>query len=485
MQLGKDYKDDLHLKISRCDFMLVLIGPEWERILVDRKDSVFEDPVVYEIKTALELQIQIVPVLVISNPDKGVHTLSPNQLPQSIRAFEPIHRIKLRSGDDNERDLDKLINLLDLKYAEKRRFLRWLYELFRAPQPRSKAAIQSITAPQNLVANQTKPLKLLIIMGRGVEYEKALVAGLKNRLSTELPTRGYHLGILMERYHEFNFLEHGEHEAAHIWKKSIDLVKDACNDEQVDYVVSVATTASKVVRNSRLVEALGARGQIYMGVTSPRNSGLIGQSGIAGVQYGTGGRDYAMMFHDLFQPEQRLVFLYNDIDDCPQDRVVAAQLNALNAELAPLSNGRPRFELRPLGRRMTPADLDLANPDDPLNSPVYMAWYDLDDLYSKMISDADPLLKDPRLWLIPTTFATATINTAGLIVGVDDKTGGETAADIILRALDNPSLRLEDIAMADHGYAAVIKQKVLNAKGIRLKPEIMNQTQTGLAYRFV
>jgi hypothetical protein len=88
MQLGKDYKDDLHLKISRCDFMLVLIGPEWERILVDRKDSVFEDPVVYEIKTALELQIQIVPVLVISNPDKGVHTLSPNQLPQSIRAFE-------------------------------------------------------------------------------------------------------------------------------------------------------------------------------------------------------------------------------------------------------------------------------------------------------------------------------------------------------------------------------------------------------------
>jgi hypothetical protein len=172
------------------------------------------------------------------------------------------------------------------------------------------------------------------------------------------------------------------------------------------------------------------------------------------------------MFHKVFPAEQRLVFLYNG-EGYPQDLGVAKELSAFNDELAPELGGRARFELRELGRMMQPEDLELADPKSPLTSPVYMAWYDLDNMISEMVTKAHPLIFKPELWVVPTTYTLENMNYFGVVVGVDDESGGNKAADLILEHLDVPSKNLKS-RMKAHGYHATLRDRVLLRKGLQV-----------------
>jgi hypothetical protein len=76
-----------------------------------------------------------------------------------------------------------------------------------------------------------------------------------------------------------------------------------------------------------------------------KKTGFAEQPRIAGVQYGTGGRDYGKMIHALFNEAQKLVFLYNE--DVAQDEFFSEELDKLNQEFSrdSLSRKQPRFTL--------------------------------------------------------------------------------------------------------------------------------------------
>lgn len=221
-----------------------------------------------------------------------------------------------------------------------------------------------------------------------------------------------------------------------------------------------------------------------MGVTSPTAAGLVDQHRIAGVQYGTGGKDYARTFHELFPPEQRLVFLYNDVPGYEQDRGFAAEIAVLNNELAPSLGGRKRFELRPLGRLMQPSDLELADRVNPRSSPIYMAWYDLDNMITDMMQRGDPSLFKRNLWVIPSTYTKENLNQFGIIVGVNDEAGGRQAANIILHHVMTPKRYLNTFKMKDHGYRVTMKDPVIVKKGLEISARIRSLPSDHKVFRF-
>lgn len=463
---SKDFPKKLADEVAASHFMLLLIGPSWEDILKDRAVGRSPDFVVYEMDAARVNNIHVVPILLDYTPEPNWNI--PLLATSGVRKAGSL---PLSANLNYDADIKRIADSLK-RVHEERKLNKSIWDKIIG---KSKKRLE-LSTQQSIIP---RPLNILVVLGENVAYERALVDGMKDRLEAALGSSS------AVRLHPIapDFKDN-DGAAKEKWEALIHHGKLAFDGAMVHYIVSVGTFASKAVRDGHLVAALEARGQIYMGVTSPENAGLLNQRDIAGVQYGTGGRDYAELFHELFPLEQRLVFIYNDLDGYEQDRSFAAELSVLNGRLAASLGGRNRFELRALGHLMRFEDLELADPRKPTASPVYMAWYDLDNLVSLMHKRNDPNLAKQGLWIVPSTYTLPNMNFFGAVVGVDDESGGQTAADIILQHAADPTLPLEGIPMLKHGFRAVMKQKILLKKGIHIRPGLADKQSIDARFRF-
>lgn len=107
--LGENFVTRIEREIERCDVVLVLIGRDWLTLLdADGEPRIFDelDWVHLEIKSALERDIPVVPVLV-----EGARMPRPQQLPDAVRS------LAFRNGFDLsparwEADVSRLVSLL-------------------------------------------------------------------------------------------------------------------------------------------------------------------------------------------------------------------------------------------------------------------------------------------------------------------------------------------------------------------------------------
>ena len=92
MQVARDFRECLQDELENTDVMLVLIGPDWVRLMEERADNV-DDFVRIEIETALRLGKAVLPLLL-----GGAKMPGADQVPESIKSFTFNHGVELDTG---------------------------------------------------------------------------------------------------------------------------------------------------------------------------------------------------------------------------------------------------------------------------------------------------------------------------------------------------------------------------------------------------
>jgi hypothetical protein len=87
---GDDFVQVIDDKVAAADVLLVVIGHRWSELLAGRADDP-DDFVVLEIKSALEQNKRVIPVLV-----GGAIMLHPDTLPEAIKALARRNAVELR-----------------------------------------------------------------------------------------------------------------------------------------------------------------------------------------------------------------------------------------------------------------------------------------------------------------------------------------------------------------------------------------------------
>jgi hypothetical protein len=242
--------------------------------------------------------------------------------------------------------------------------------------------------------------------------------------------------------------------------------------QNIDYLVTAGTYATKAIRDAGLVDKLGAKGQIFIGVTDPVRSGIVESledrkenSNIAGVRYGTGGIDFGKEIASLFPPNQSLVFVYDM--GTPQDSYVAKDIDQLQ------QRGDRRFRIKPLPHSVWPSDLGTpSSPND--KKEVYFAWYGLDNILNRTGGAA--LLRDK--WVIPSTYAPENVDYAGIVVSVYDEKVGELAADILLKNFFHPEKKLGNEPVGRPPFHTWLNCDTIKRKGIVLSSAVAKPSPT-------
>ncbi len=108
---GVDFRKHLDGAVSRCNIVLVVIGPNWLEICGEdgkRRLDDESDWVRFEIETALRRDIQVVPVLVR-------HAKMPRatQLPEALRELAFRNAIDVRPDPDFHHDMERLIKAVE------------------------------------------------------------------------------------------------------------------------------------------------------------------------------------------------------------------------------------------------------------------------------------------------------------------------------------------------------------------------------------
>lgn len=103
---GVDFRKYLHERVASCDVMLVIIGPDWGRIMEERT-SQYNDFVRIEVENALKLGKLVVPVLVKD-------TVMPDfsNLPASIRELQWRNAARIRRVPDLVDDCERLAKMI-------------------------------------------------------------------------------------------------------------------------------------------------------------------------------------------------------------------------------------------------------------------------------------------------------------------------------------------------------------------------------------
>ena len=108
MQVARDFRDSLQEEVSTTDAMLVLIGPDWERLMIERGGEE-ADFVRIEIEVALSLDKPVLPILL----GEGTPMLAGENVPESIRPFTFNHRVQLDTGRYFKEGMERLIQDMD------------------------------------------------------------------------------------------------------------------------------------------------------------------------------------------------------------------------------------------------------------------------------------------------------------------------------------------------------------------------------------
>ena len=246
--------------------------------------------------------------------------------------------------------------------------------------------------------------------------------------------------------------------------------------QKVDFFVTLGTYSTQAVMRDGILGRFNSQ-LIYLGVTDPEYVHFKGNPDTAGVQYGTGGEDYGQMMDALFKPKQRLVFLFNQ--GTQQDEIFSRNLIELNEKFASdaVSMRRaPRFEfdIKPRGVDIELFHIQKPDEANPFESPIYFAWYGLDIILGKNGNCAE--ISEKKLWVVPSTYSTANLNAAGVIVSVVDEHVGELGADIVLKKIDDPQLDLAQMPVMQTPFRTWICRNTVNQNGMirSIRAEILD-----------
>lgn len=123
--IGIDFRKYLRKQVLMCDVILVIIGPDWEKIMADHIDQKEDDFVRIEIESALENDKLIIPVLV-----KNAEMPNFENLPESIQDLQWRNQAIIRRNPDLENDCLRLVNgirqQLDMPKPKQAISIKWI-----------------------------------------------------------------------------------------------------------------------------------------------------------------------------------------------------------------------------------------------------------------------------------------------------------------------------------------------------------------------
>lgn len=344
-------------------------------------------------------------------------------------------------------------------------------------------ATLGLARPTLAAEGDAQPLRIVIVMGENVYYEKEIVEGFLQHLEPQLSAKGIELKQwkFVPDFSGSAYASPGSAEGKEVWERTIGQITHAlpiANNSDIDYFVTLGTFASMAIKGSNLMEQYHAKGLIYLGVTSPERAELVGLPKITGVQYGSGGTDFGRKIHEIFPLNQKLVFVYQAEKGKGnvQDEYVADEFKKLNSEYAeryPKARS-PRFEIRPIDGLINVENLIPGNPADPDNSEVYIGWYGLDNVLAHTNSEH---LRETNLWIVPSNNTPQNLDLAGVIVTADDRYIGEQGARIILKHLAHPTADLGKERYRKSRFKVFIKRDVLEKKGVKLLDEAFKRQE--------
>ena len=477
---GTDFRKTIVERVKNSSAVLLFIGPEWNTILEEKSSSGNdEDFLLDEIRTALEHNIKLIPVLV-----NGAQIPSPTDLPEDLKTLPYLEARNLSLGRDFNAHMKALMNDLAGDKGKSRRQLlvgvgaagaaalagSGLYatgNMFAGKEP----AIIPVAPPK--YAKDTVSFK--VIMGENVFYEREIAKGFEDEIKTLLAPHGVKVvfrDTSVPNFKGTNYASWDSDQGRQTWSDVVSQIRNTYSPGDIDFFVTLGTYASQAIKYSGLLEDLKCSGLIYLGVTDPSTAGLKGQDKIAGIQYGPGGYAYGQKLNEIFEPRQKLIFIYQNLEGNIQDKSVAENFTRLNYELSHNAIYRsPRFEIQAVDGvieipTLTPADLS-----DPLNSAFYIGWYGLDNILSH--ENATPLY-EPTLWIVPSTYSEANLRAAGVIVSVEDRMVGRMGAQLIDDYMRDPTLPLSEYPVRSPAFKVWADRKRLKEKGIIIPQHILN-----------
>jgi hypothetical protein len=130
LPLGTDFRAHVRQKISKCDFILVILGPDWCARAKDGRARIAEDsdPVRMEVEAALSNGRRIIPILI-----GNTCMPRPTELPAALERFCYLNAATVSSELDFHVHMDRLIKRLNnLQRAERPSILQTLSNRIRA-----------------------------------------------------------------------------------------------------------------------------------------------------------------------------------------------------------------------------------------------------------------------------------------------------------------------------------------------------------------
>jgi TIR domain-containing protein len=108
--IGTDFRKHIDGFLHQCDILLAIVGTEW--LVVDDSGTPrlrdTDDPVRNELKTALQIGVPIIPVLV-----DGARMPGESDLPDDLREFAVRNAAEVASGRDFDAHTERLIQSID------------------------------------------------------------------------------------------------------------------------------------------------------------------------------------------------------------------------------------------------------------------------------------------------------------------------------------------------------------------------------------
>jgi hypothetical protein len=317
-------------------------------------------------------------------------------------------------------------------------------------------------------------LNVVAIMGENVPYEKAMLQGFKDEFTKQAEARGYTVSIAVEDPGfgmKVKYASPDEPDAGHVW--DVLMLKIRESHKQIDFFATLGTHATKAVIKSGILSQADTKGLVYLGVTEPTGSGLVNVPKVAGVQYGPGPVAYGEALDSVFKPDQNLVFLYNI--GVEQDESVQQGLEILNKKMAEAGGPEERFKFFAKPHEAVIEINDIALPDraNPSQSPIYFAWYGLDNILS--LVENYGIIRDKHLWVVPSTYSPKNLEHAGVVISVEDAEVGKLGAGILARKLDHPNEALDQYPITSPPFFKWIHRSTIRANGLNatIRPELL------------
>jgi hypothetical protein len=126
--LGVHYEEHIRDVLRGADVVLAVIGPSWRGQSADGSSRIMaaSDPVRFEIETALQCKVPVIPVLV-----DGAPMPRPEEVPEPMRAFCYFNAATVDIGRDFRTHMERLVRSIDDATAGRRkaaakRTPRWL-----------------------------------------------------------------------------------------------------------------------------------------------------------------------------------------------------------------------------------------------------------------------------------------------------------------------------------------------------------------------